>query len=126
MQPSDELPRQRKVHTMPRVEDDVTPQHAVDEIRASRRRQERLGRRSRRAVPDAEEEPEDFEVKRDKEESSAWLDGPLALTLLPPLGSFLTGGWFTLPILVHLVQTLISLHYQGDFVRDVLVLALLF
>lgn len=26
---------------------------------------------------------------------SVWLDGPLALTLLPPLGSFLTGG--TLP-----------------------------
>lgn len=105
MQPGDELPRQRKAHTMPRVEDDVTPQRTVDEIRASRKRQERLGRRNRRAISDFEEEQEDFEVKRDKEESSAWLDGPLALTLLPPLGSFLTGG---------------------DFVRDVLVLALLF
>jgi len=36
---------------------------------------------------------------------SVWLDGPLALTLLPPIASFLTGG---------------------DFVRDSLVLALLF
>ncbi len=107
---------------MPRVEEDILPQRAAHQVRTTRKRRERI---DRRAVSDAEEEPEHFVAKRDVEESSAWLDGPLALTLLPPLGSFLTGGSF-LAMNSAPAQMLTGLHNQGDFVRDVLVLALLF
>jgi hypothetical protein len=47
-----------------------------------KRARERLGKDIQEVAEDAVEHSHE----------AVWLDGPLALTLLPPLGSFLTGG----------------------------------
>ncbi|KAF8336275.1 uncharacterized protein EI90DRAFT_3287418 [Cantharellus anzutake] len=99
MQSMDDPPRRRKQRQAPHVDDDETETpRSADDIRKTRKRKERLGRPSRHDVDNGN-------TQHKPEESSAWFDGPLALTLLPPIGSFLTGG---------------------DYVRDALILALLF
>lgn len=67
---------------------------------ARRRMKDDLKDASKTAAEAASEELEDL-----KSNDSVWFDGPLALTIVPPIGSYLTGG---------------------DFVRDGLILALLF
>ena len=81
-----------------------------------KRNKERLGQDNHEINDDVAEEATTEGV---------WFDGPLALTLLPPLGSFLTGGLSSMT-LVEVSYHRLSFPQTGDFIRDGLILALLF
>lgn len=61
-----------------------------------------------RLAPDARNHPE--EHIDEPHTDGVWVDGPLALTLLPPLGAFLTGGTYTNSLITNL-YVLLSLPF---------------
>ncbi|KAF8323883.1 hypothetical protein DL93DRAFT_2069970 [Clavulina sp. PMI_390] len=71
----------------------------------ARERQSTTARKTSRGRRQHQGHDDEHDHEHEHTNDAFWLDGPLALTLLPPLGSFLTGG---------------------DWLRDGLVLALLF
>jgi hypothetical protein len=78
-----EVPRIRKRKTDAKAASNGADTGVPRATGTRRRNKERLNQDNHEISDDVVEEPV---------AESVWLDGPLALTLLPPLGSFLTGG----------------------------------
>ena len=78
-----EVPRLRKRKTDAKAPSNDANTGAPRPTGMRKRNKERLTQESHESPDDVVEEPV---------AEGVWLDGPLALTLLPPLGSFLTGG----------------------------------
>lgn len=82
-----------------RKADAAEPLNGIDaDTSAPRATATRKRNRDRLARDAIDIEPEHFVVEESHHEG-VWLDGPLALTLLPPLGSFLTGGTYIRKVL---------------------------